>query len=61
MEHSWKICIRIVILQNVIDQRLFDKDTVIFVMAHHRKRIALRNGSWTDTYNLERRSAIVGV
>jgi len=32
-----------------------------FRMIGRRERIALRDGVWTDTFNLERRSAVVGV
>jgi phosphinothricin acetyltransferase len=32
-----------------------------FRMIGRRERIALRGGVWTDTFNLERRSAVVGV
>ncbi len=32
-----------------------------FRMIGRRERIALRGGLWTDTFNLERRSAVVGV
>ena len=32
-----------------------------FRMIGRRERIALRGGVWTDTFNMERRSALVGV
>lgn len=32
-----------------------------FRMIGRRERIALRGGLWTDTFNMERRSAVVGV